>query len=138
LGLRQLLKDVMEGNAEYQSILVYDVSRWGRFQDADESAHYEFLCRSAGKSVHYCAESFLNDGTVPSSIMKALKRVMTGEYSRDLSERVFRGMKEHVKRGRWLGSIPGYGFRRMLLSCDGKPQRILQAAERKSLRSEQT
>src|SRR5437762_38353 len=48
LGLRQLLKDVMEGNAEYQSILVYDVSRWGRFQDADESAHYEFLCRSAG------------------------------------------------------------------------------------------
>jgi hypothetical protein len=31
-------------------------SRWGRFQDADESAHYEFLCKSAGIPVHYCAE----------------------------------------------------------------------------------
>ena len=137
-GLRQLLKDVMDGSADYQGILVYDVSRWGRFQDADEAAHYEFLCRSAGKRVDYCAEPFLNDGTVPSSIMKAVKRLMAGEYSRDLSDRVFRGMKEHVKRGRWLGAIPGYGLRRMLLSPAGEPQRILNAGERKSLRSEQT
>src|SRR5438105_12821543 len=43
-GLRQLLQDVASGNASYRAILVYDVSRWGRFQDADESAHYEFLC----------------------------------------------------------------------------------------------
>jgi hypothetical protein len=25
---------------------VYDVSRWGRFQDPDEAAHYEFLCKA--------------------------------------------------------------------------------------------
>jgi hypothetical protein len=31
---------VQSGNAEYSTILVYDVSRWGRFQDADESAYY--------------------------------------------------------------------------------------------------
>src|SRR4051794_41175923 len=46
-GLRQLLQDVASGNAGYKAILVYDVSRWGRFQDADESDHYEFLCKLA-------------------------------------------------------------------------------------------
>src|ERR1039458_10580573 len=36
-GLRQLLQDVVAGKAPYKAILVYDVSRWGRFQDTDES-----------------------------------------------------------------------------------------------------
>ena len=45
LGLRQLLQDVVSGTPGYQAILVYDVSRWGRFQDTDEAAHYEFLRR---------------------------------------------------------------------------------------------
>src|SRR6202167_4844823 len=43
-GLQQLLKDVVGGTSGFHAILVYDVSRWGRFQDTDESAHYEFLC----------------------------------------------------------------------------------------------
>src|SRR4051812_5438153 len=40
--LKRLLNDVKCGHADYQTILVYDVSRWGRFQDADEAAYYEF------------------------------------------------------------------------------------------------
>src|ERR1700739_3884220 len=47
-GLRRLLRDVLSRKCRFKSILVYDVSRWGRFQDTDESAHYEFLCRRAG------------------------------------------------------------------------------------------
>lgn len=48
VGLTQLLKDVQSGHADFSHILVYDISRWGRFQDTDESAHYEFLCKRAG------------------------------------------------------------------------------------------
>ena len=51
-GLQQLIQDVVGGNTAYRAILVYDVSRWGRFQDTDESAHYEFLCKSGGVPVH--------------------------------------------------------------------------------------
>ena len=46
-GLKQLLKDTVEGHHDFKAILVYDVSRWGRFQDADEAAHYEYLCKSS-------------------------------------------------------------------------------------------
>jgi DNA invertase Pin-like site-specific DNA recombinase len=39
-ALQDLIGDVKSGRADFECILVYDVSRWGRFQDADESAYY--------------------------------------------------------------------------------------------------
>ena len=36
LALQQLIHDVETGQADFNLVLVYDVSRWGRFQDADE------------------------------------------------------------------------------------------------------
>ncbi len=107
IGLRQLLQDVVSGSPAYRVILVYDVSRWGRFQDTDESAHYEFLCKSAGVPVHYCAETFANDGTLPSLIMKALKRTMAGEYSRELGVKVLAGLKRLASLGFKQGGMAG-------------------------------
>jgi DNA invertase Pin-like site-specific DNA recombinase len=90
-GLRRLIQDVVGGQTTFRLILVYDVSRWGRFQDTDESACYEFLCRNAGVAVHYCVEQFENDGTMANAIMKSLKRMMAAEYSRELSAKVYFG-----------------------------------------------
>ena len=132
-ALKQLLHDVVAGSAEYKTILVYDVSRWGRFQDTDESAHYEFLCKSAGVPVHYCAETFANDGSLPSSIMKALKRTMAGEYSRELGVKVIAGQKRLAELGFKQGGIPGYGFRRLLVSENRTPKQLLANGELKSI-----
>jgi DNA invertase Pin-like site-specific DNA recombinase len=132
-GLQQLLRDVVSGAAPYRAILVYDISRWGRFQDTDESAHYEFLCKSAGVPVHYCAETFANDGTLPSLIMKALKRTMAGEFSRELGVKVFAGQKRLAQLGFKSGGVPGYGLRRMLVSASGVPKQELAFGERKSI-----
>src|SRR5689334_15639195 len=40
--LSRLLSDVRSRSLECEVILVYDVSRWGRFQDPDEAAFHEF------------------------------------------------------------------------------------------------
>jgi DNA invertase Pin-like site-specific DNA recombinase len=132
-GLCKLLNDVIHGNPPYKAILVYDVSRWGRFQDSDESAHYEFLCKSAGVPVHYCAEQFVNDGSVSSSIMKALKRTMAAEYSRELGIKVYDGLERLVLMGFRVGAVPGYGLRRMLVSDKGKCKQLLKSGEYKSI-----
>jgi DNA invertase Pin-like site-specific DNA recombinase len=135
-GLSQLLQDVLGGKYPFRAILVYDVSRWGRFQDPDEAAHYEFVCKTAGVRVHYCAEHFQNDGHLPNVILKTLKRIMAGEYSRELSEKVFAGLSR-VARDRFrAGGEPGYGFRRMLVSTNRTPKGELAPGERKSTSNE--
>lgn len=135
-GLMRLLRDVVSGDAAYRSILVYDVTRWGRFQDCDEAAHYEFICKSAGISVHYCAEDFVNDNSLPNSIVKAVKRTMAAEYSREMGVRCFAGSKRLAELGFKQGGAPGYGFRRMMISSDGQRKGILSTGEIKSLKTD--
>lgn len=69
-ALRQLLLEVISMKADFDHVLVYAVSRWGRFQDADESAYYEYSCKKANISLHYCVEQFLNDGSAYSTLIR--------------------------------------------------------------------
>ena len=71
-SLKRLITDVENGEVDFQAILVYDVSRWGRFQDTDESAYYEYICKRAGINVYDCAEQFENDGSPVSTIIKGV------------------------------------------------------------------
>ncbi|MCW0221516.1 MAG: recombinase family protein [Prosthecobacter sp.] len=137
-GLKQLISDVVSGSVNFSKILVYDVSRWGRFQDNDESAHYEFLCRSSGVQVEYCAEQFTNDGSVAAALLKNVKRAMAGEFSRDLSAKVFTGQSRTVRAGFRIGSTPGFGLKRVLV--DEAKNRIADLAfgQQKSLRGQHT
>ena len=135
-SLAQMIRDVEEGKADYSTILVYDVSRWGRFQDADESAHYEFVCRRAGVSVHYCAEQFENDGTPVSTIIKGVKRMMAGEYSRELSTKVFQGACRLVTLGYRQGGTAGFGLRRVLIDGGGNRKGELKMGEHKSIQTD--
>ena len=56
-SLKRLIDDVQQGRADSEAILVYDISRWGRFQDADESAYYEFICRERGINIQVISTS---------------------------------------------------------------------------------
>jgi DNA invertase Pin-like site-specific DNA recombinase len=80
-GLKELLNDVQSGRADFSAILVYDVSRWGRFQDVDEGAYYEQVCKRAGIRVIFCSEDFQNDGSLASTLLKVLHRVDAADYT---------------------------------------------------------
>ncbi len=135
-ALRRLIDDVQSGNADYDAILVYDISRWGRFQDADESAYYEFICRERGIHVHYCAEQFDNDGSFQANVIKTVKRMMAGEYSRELSTKVFAGQCRLIAMGYRQGGPAGYGLRRYLVNERNEPKTLLAAGEQKSLQTD--
>ena len=135
-GLRQLIRDISSGEADYGHLLVYDVSRWGRFQDTDESAHYEFICKQAGVKVEYCAEQFDNDGSMLSSIVKNLKRVMAAEYSRELSVKVHAGQSRTVRLGFRHGAPIGYGLQRELVDEKQRHKGFLAKGERKYLQTD--
>jgi len=130
-GLKALLGDVL-GGAPFSTILVVDVSRWGRYQDPDEAAHYEFLCRDAGVRVRYCAEPFDDDGSPTSALVKSIKRVMAAEYSKQLSDRVRAALRRKMMAGSKGGGNPPYGFARQVLNADGSWGTVLATGERRS------
>jgi len=77
-SLKKLVADIEAGDVDFNVILVYDVSRWGRLQGMDESAYYERIFRRTGIQVVYCAEQFENDGLPIATIVKSVKRLMAG------------------------------------------------------------
>lgn len=135
-SLCRLLNDIGSGKAAFKAILVYDISRWGRFQNSDESAHYEYLCTQAGIRVIYVAEPFENDGTPLTTIIKSVKRSMAAEYSRELSTKVFAGQCRLVKLGFHQGGSPGFGLRRCLIDDQCRVKSELTRGEHKSIQTD--
>lgn len=132
-GLLQLLEDVEGGQTDFGHLLVYDVSRWGRFQDVDESAHYEFMCKRAGIKIAYCAEQFDNDGSMLASIVKNIKRVMAAEYSRELSAKVYAGQCRFARLGYKPCGVAGYGLVRELVDEKDQSKGVMKSGDRKYL-----
>ena len=135
-ALKQLISDVQNARADFTAILVYDVSRWGRFQDADESGYYEYICKRAGIKIHYCAEQFDNDGSPFSAIVKSIKRAMAAEYSRELSVKSFVGQSRIFRLGFRAGGSAVYGMRRLLVDESGNPKQLLRPRQYKNLNTD--
>src|SRR5574344_1049061 len=133
IGLQQMISDVQNERADYKAILVLDCTRWGRFQDPDASAYYEYACKLNGVQVHYVAEPFQNDGSTISNFGKMMKRCQAGEYSRELSGKVYAGQVRLILAGYKQGGTAGYGVRRMLIDEKGNQKQILGFKEHKSI-----
>jgi DNA invertase Pin-like site-specific DNA recombinase len=134
-GLIELIEDVQAGNTDFDHVLVYDVSRWGRFQDVDESAHYEFICKRKGVKVAYCAEQFDNDGSLLSSIVKNIKRVMAAEYSRELGVKVHAGHCRIAGLGYRVGGPLTFGLYREMVDEKQRSKGKLAKGECKALKN---
>ena len=135
-AMTQLLADVEAGVADFDAILVYDVSRWGRYQDTDEGAYHEFRCRKAGKAIEYCAEQFSSDISPLNTVLKAIKRAMAAEYSRELAVRTHSAQVRGTSQGFLQGGIAGYGLRRLLMNSKGKSKGLLPRGAAKSCRTD--
>ena len=135
-GMRQMLADAKREDSGFDTILVYDVSRWGRFQNPDQSAAIEYACQEADVEVHYCMEQFVNDGSPVSNIIKAVKRSMAAEYARELSNKVFAGQCRLIELGFRQGGMAGYGLRRMRIDQNREPQGVLKQGQYKSLQTD--
>lgn len=134
-GLQALLSDVLKPQRAFNRVLVLDVSRWGRFQNLDQSSHYEFICFEAGVPIAYCAELFENDGSPISALLKQIKRLQAAEFSRELSEKVIHGQRLQARIGHKIGGPRRFGFDRILVDERGRPIQKLEKGQSKALSS---
>lgn len=135
-GLKSLIADVTQGRADFKAILVYDVSRWGRFQDADESSFYEQLCRRANVRVIYCEDDITNDGSPVAGLVRQVRRMASGDFSRNLSQKVFAGQRTLILLKVRQGGTPGFGIRRLLVDAQRRPKEVLTYGQHKSIQTD--
>jgi DNA invertase Pin-like site-specific DNA recombinase len=124
---------ILNPNApEFNYILVYDVSRWGRFQDPDEAAYYEMLGKKRGKTVIYVTRGFpIEEQKLLMSLQTPIERYMAADYSRNLSNKVFHGSVKVSEQGYSAGGSAPYGLTRVLLDENKNQIRNLKTGERK-------
>lgn len=105
-GMKRLLRDVMEEPRPFDVVLVYDVSRWGRFQDIDAAAYYEYTCRMNGAAVIYVKEMFGTAQDPMTALLKTHKRAMAAEYARELGVKCRDGQDRAIQLGYQVGPLP--------------------------------
>jgi DNA invertase Pin-like site-specific DNA recombinase len=131
-AFRRLIDRVKRG-APFEAVLIQDVSRWGRFENTDESAFYEFLCLRHGVAVLYVHESFGPADSPLAPLFKSAKRWMAAEFSREKARTVQRSQARVVRLGFMHGGAPPYGLRRILVRLDGSYVGELNPGDHKAL-----
>ncbi len=133
---KKMLEMVKDINIEFKYILVLDMSRWGRFQDIDLSAHYRTLCKKYGRTVIYTKVGFQKDDDPMYFLQLNFEGIRAASYSRELSEKVFLGCKKIAEQGFHPGGLPPYGTQRVLLDERKQPLHILKRGQRKSIQNQ--
>jgi len=134
-GMKRLIRDVMEVPRPFDTVLVYDVSRWGRFQDIDAAAYYEYTCRLHGVSVVYVKESFGAKQDAMTALLKTIKRAMAAEYSRELGMKCRDGQDRAIRLGYQVGPLPPLGLTRVAVDRKGE-RRLLGRKQPKGSQAE--
>lgn len=117
---------------KFDYVLVYDVSRWGRFQDPDEAAYYEMLCKKRGIKVIYISRGFPKEEyQLLNTLQTPIERYMAAEYSRQLSDKVWHGSMKVAEQGYSAGGTAPYGMTRVLLDESKNFIQFLAKGERK-------
>ncbi|MFQ5621186.1 MAG: recombinase family protein [Candidatus Nanoarchaeia archaeon] len=113
-GFQSLIQSARE-NTEDITLLVYDVSRFGRFENPRESTYWEVELERNGVRVHYVSEGFVNDGSLGSQITKFIKDAEASEYIKKLSKAVRLGFRSTAERGYWHSPTKPYGSKRAVI-----------------------
>jgi DNA invertase Pin-like site-specific DNA recombinase len=132
----EMMEEWVKKRYDFAHVICLDVSRWGRFQDLDVSALYCAECRKHGKEVQYAnlGPPRKNDRLRP--VLVQLERYRAGEYSHELSGKVFNGCVWISQQGYWAGGPPPYGMRRLLLDEKREPVQLLEPGQRKSIQNQ--
>lgn len=135
-GFNDMLAYVENDAAAFDYVLILDVSRWGRFQDTDESAHFSWLCTKKGKRVVYVTMGFPKENDLMHGVQLSFERYRAAAYSRELSGKVWKGCAKIASSGYWAGGVAPYGMCRLLLDEQRNPVQILKAGEHKAIHNQ--
>lgn len=137
-GFQDLIHHIQSEIDKVEFIFVLDASRWGRFQDINQAAMYNWECTKHNARLVHINRDTLEDTshTLSSSILLSLDRTMAAEYSRNLSDKVFRGCRKIAEQGYRAGGPAPYGLKRILLDEQRNYVQDLRPGQHKSINNQ--
>ncbi|TWU39372.1 Recombinase [Novipirellula artificiosorum] len=132
----EMMEEWIAKRDDFEYVLCLDVSRWGRFQDIDLSAQFSAICKKNGKQVIYTTigKPKENDPLYP--VYVQFERFRAAQYSRELSDKVWRGCVKIAEQGYLAGGPPPYGLSRLLLDEKREPLHVLEAGQHKGIQNQ--
>lgn len=132
----QMMDEWVKQRHDFAYVLCLDVSRWGRFQDIDLSAQFSAECRKNNKQVIYTTIGKPREDDPLYPVYVQFERFRAAQYSRELSDKVWRGCVKISEQGYWAGGSPPYGLRRLLLDEKREPLHPLEPGQRKGIQNQ--
>lgn len=123
-----------KSNEVFQYVLVYDISRWGRFENPKEAVYWEVEVERAGRKVVFISEGFKED-SIGTSITNFVKSAEASEYLKNIRRQTIRGMVFNAKKGFWMGGRPPYGYDRAIVE-NGKIIEVLPQGKQKGIKDQ--
>lgn len=132
----EMMEEWVKKRSDFTYVLCLDVSRWGRFQDIDLSAQFSAECRKNGKTVIYTSIGKPREDDPLYPVYVQFERFRAAQYSRELSDKVWRGCVKISEQGYWAGGSPPYGLKRLLLDERREPLHPLEPGQRKGIQNQ--
>ena len=132
----EMMEQWVKQDRDFCYILCLDVSRWGRFQDIDLSATFSSECTRHGKSVVYTSMGLPRENDNFQPVYLHFERFRAAQYSKELSEKVWRGCMKIAEQGYWAGGTAPYGMQRLLLDEKREPVGVLEPGQHKSIHNQ--
>ena len=125
-GFLAMLDEAKSPQHTWQSILVWDIKRFGRMS-SDEVGYYRWLFKQAGVEIIYTAEGFT--GTSGDRFLRFFKQEAARDESATLSKAVIRGLVSLAEQGWWPGGMAPYGYDLGYYDRSGKLFQIVRNTE---------
>jgi len=123
-----------KSNEDFEYVFVYDISRWGRFENPKEAVYWEVEVERAGRKVVFISEGFKEDN-IGTSISNFVKSAEASEYLKNIRRQTVRGMMYHANKGFWMGGRPSYGYDRAIIEGD-KVIEVLREGKQKNIKDQ--
>ncbi|EEA3037373.1 recombinase family protein, partial [Salmonella enterica subsp. diarizonae] len=135
-AFKRLIDDVMQKRINIKAVLVYDISRFGRFPYNDEFGYYTHQLRLNNVEIIYCANPISDSDGDYADFQLFVSRKEASSFSKNLSQKVLLGQINLASRGFHQGGPAGYGLRRMLVDENRKHKGELKYKEWKSIQTD--
>ena len=105
-GFMAMVDFVKKNFDDFDYVLVYDQSRFGRFNNPKEAVYWEYEIERYDKKIIYVSDPTANLSGIGGDITRTVRHYEASEFSKKLRENTIRGSEFIAKKGFHIGSTP--------------------------------